>query len=182
MLPTIKRRYMSNLEQADRRLWRKPQSVTVQDIRGSMPYHHTQTGKVILVVLGIAIVLMMITYLTIEPARPIVAPTIGLLLVLRFLFASLTVEINNANVVCYFGPGLIRRKIALTDIRKVEAVRNPWIVGWGIRWMPGQYWLWNVSGYDAVELTLTNGSKFRIGTDEPEALVRAIQVNKAAVM
>jgi len=38
--------------------------------------------------------------------------------------------------------------------------------------------LWNVTGLQAVELTLTHGKKFRIGTDEPDALVRAIQINK----
>jgi hypothetical protein len=84
------------------------------------------------------------------------------------------------NVICYFGPGLIRKKIALADIREVHAVRNSWVAGWGIHWMPGRYWLWNVSGLDAVELTLTSGKKFRIGTDEPESLIRAIHISKAA--
>jgi hypothetical protein len=46
--------------------------------------------------------------------------------------------------------------------------------------MPGQYWLWNVSGYQAVELTLNNGKRFRLGSDEPEALVNALQVNKSS--
>jgi hypothetical protein len=41
--------------------------------------------------------------------------------------------------------------------------------------MPGQYWLWNVSGMGAVELQLKNGSRFRIGTDEPETLARAVE-------
>jgi hypothetical protein len=34
--------------------------------------------------------------------------------------------------------------------------------------------IWNVSGFDAVELDLAGGRHFRIGTDEPELLVRAI--------
>ena len=46
--------------------------------------------------------------------------------------------------------------------------------------MPGQYWLWNVSGLQAVELVLNNGKRFRIGTDEPENLVNAIQINKSS--
>jgi hypothetical protein len=41
--------------------------------------------------------------------------------------------------------------------------------------IPGQGWLWNVSGIDAVELTMKNGDRFRIGTDEPEKLVTAIE-------
>jgi hypothetical protein len=43
--------------------------------------------------------------------------------------------------------------------------------------MPGQYWVWNVSGLDAVELTLRSGRRFRIGTDEPEELAKAIAMN-----
>jgi hypothetical protein len=34
--------------------------------------------------------------------------------------------------------------------------------------------LWNVSGFDAVELVLDDGRRFRIGTDEPLALAAAI--------
>ena len=53
-------------------------------------------------------------------------------------------------------------------------MRNPWYVGWGIRLGPG-YWLWNVSGLSAVELVLADDRRFRVGTDEPEALSRAIE-------
>jgi len=38
--------------------------------------------------------------------------------------------------------------------------------------------LWNVSGLRAVEFLLKDGSRFRIGTDEPEALVKAIEANR----
>ena len=42
-------------------------------------------------------------------------------------------------------------------------------------------WIWNVSGLDAVELLLGDGRVLRVGTDEPEALSRAIaQVAPAA--
>ncbi len=34
--------------------------------------------------------------------------------------------------------------------------------------------LWNVSGFDAVELDLPGGRRFRVGTDEPTELVAAI--------
>ena len=35
--------------------------------------------------------------------------------------------------------------------------------------------LYNVAGMDAIELKLTNGRVFRIGTDEPDQLLQAIQ-------
>ena len=53
-------------------------------------------------------------------------------------------------------------------------VRNPWYTGWGIRLGSG-YVLWNVSGFDAVELDFASGRRFRVGTDEPSALVSAIE-------
>jgi hypothetical protein len=35
-------------------------------------------------------------------------------------------------------------------------------------------WIYNVSGFDAVEITLKNGNTYRIGTDEPKELEQAI--------
>ena len=62
-------------------------------------------------------------------------------------------------------------------IAEVRSVRNPWHAGWGIRWFPGRYLLWSVSGFQAVEVVTKDGNRFRIGTDEPEMLVQAIQTN-----
>ena len=36
-------------------------------------------------------------------------------------------------------------------------------------------WLYNVSGWDAVAITLRNGRKFSLGTDDPQGLTEAIQ-------
>lgn len=104
--------------------------------------------------------------------------TAVVMLVFLILFHSLSVEIENGVLTCYFGCGLIRRKIPLSKIDGLKSVKNPWIAGWGIRWMPGKCLLWNVSGFDAVELTFESGKRFRIGTDEPEALISAILANK----
>jgi hypothetical protein len=46
-------------------------------------------------------------------------------------------------------------------------------VGWGIRWTPAS-WMWNVSGFDAVEITYASGKRFRIGTNQPKELAAAI--------
>ena len=35
-------------------------------------------------------------------------------------------------------------------------------------------WIFNVSGFDAVEIKMENGKIFRIGTDEPKKLEHAI--------
>ena len=35
-------------------------------------------------------------------------------------------------------------------------------------------WLYNVSGFDAVAITLRDGRKFAVGTDDPHGLITAI--------
>ena len=47
-------------------------------------------------------------------------------------------------------------------------------IGWGIHLTP-YGWLYNVSGFDAVAITLRNGRKVALGTDDPHGLVDAIR-------
>ena len=96
-------------------------------------------------------------------------------LIVAALFWGLTVEVNKDVVWLYFGFGIIHRSILREHIAMVTQVRNRWWWGFGIRWTP-HGWMWNISGLDAVELTYHNGKKFRIGTDEPEALLEALKV------
>ena len=98
-----------------------------------------------------------------------------ILLIVAALFWGLTVEVNKDVVRLYFGFGIIHRSILREHIAMVTQVRNRWWWGFGIRWTP-HGWMWNISGLDAVELTYHNGKKFRIGTDEPEALLEALKV------
>ena len=73
-----------------------------------------------------------------------------------------------------FGPGVFYKEFLLTDIEDCEVVRNPWYYGWGIRLTP-HGWLYNVSGFSAVQIRLKNGEKFRLGTDTPQELCQAIK-------
>ena len=107
------------------------------------------------------------------------APVPGLTLaavVALFLasFGSLEVRVDEDAVRLRFGVGLIRRTIALDRIESTARVRNRWWYGWGIRLTP-HGWLWNVAGLDAVELRLTDGKLFRIGTGDPEGLQGALE-------
>jgi hypothetical protein len=103
-----------------------------------------------------------------------------IIITVTVLFYVLTIEINNGILICTFGIGLIQKRIPLSEIRQAKAVNNPWYGGWGIHWIIGESWLWNVSGMRGVELTFQGGHRLRIGTDEPEALVRAIETSKAS--
>ena len=93
------------------------------------------------------------------------------------LFHSLTVEIDITHLRFRFGIGLVRKSIPLAEIVEVKPVRNSWLHGWGIHWTP-HGWLYNVSGWETVEITLRSGKRFRLGTDEPQKLARAIQAAK----
>ena len=146
-----------------------------------MDYHHKQTGWTLIALSAIIGAFAIIGYVAGGSLDSLGLFAVILTIVVLLLFASLTVEVEAGNLLVLFGPGLVRRSIALQDIVDVRTVTHLRIYGWGIRWWPGRFWLWNVGGIHAVELTLKGGRHFRIGTDEPEALVRAIQNGKELI-
>jgi hypothetical protein len=134
-------------------------------------YRHTQIGWVILGVMA-AIAAFVMVRLPGPLSTPSLIP-VAVLALVAVLFATLTVEVDGEDIRLRFGIGLLRKRIPLAEVGGWEAVRNPWYAGWGIRLGPRGV-LWNVSGFDAVELALPEGRRIRIGTDEPQALVSAI--------
>ena len=115
---------------------------------------------------------IVVPQLAIAPAWFLMLPTV-LLAVVLLLFGSLRLTITDQTIEAAFGVGLLRKRIPLADVRSVTRVRNPWYCGWGIRSMPNGM-LYNVSGFDAVELSLADGRRVRLGTDEPDAVVAAL--------
>ncbi|GGD53436.1 hypothetical protein [Muriicola marianensis] len=100
-----------------------------------------------------------------------------MVLIVGFLFtiASLRITIDEHHLRIRMGLGLFRKKFVLRDITSVQAVRNPWYYGQGIRkWFWPGMWIYSVSGLDAVEIELKNGKKYRIGTDEPDVVRHCI--------
>ena len=90
------------------------------------------------------------------------------------LFVTLTVSLDDDILLIQFGIGLIRKKFFLKDILSCQVVKNPWYYGWGVRLTP-HGWLYNVSGFSAVEIKMKTGKKYRIGTDVPNELEQAIR-------
>jgi hypothetical protein len=134
-------------------------------------YKHTQIGTMVLI--GAALIVPMVIFLVFNRFLLIAAFTALLLILMTILFGSLTVEVAENKLSCWFGPGLIRKKFDLAEITAVETTRSPWYYGWGIRLTP-KGWMFNVSGFDAVEITLRSGKHFLIGTDQPHKLASAI--------
>ncbi len=90
------------------------------------------------------------------------------------LFHSLTVRISRSDIALSFGVGLIRKQFPIGDISGASIVQNRWYNGFGIRKIRGG-WLYNVSGFDAIEIQFKNKRKYRIGTNQPKELLAAVE-------
>ena len=90
------------------------------------------------------------------------------------LFHSLTVRVTRSDIALSFGVGLIRKQFPIGDISRARIVQNRWYNGFGIRKIRGG-WLYNVSGFDAIEIQLKNERKYRIGTNQPKELLAAVE-------
>lgn len=135
-----------------------------------MEYEHRQVGYLIVVTLGL--VLALFGFVAVQAgfeAGVMVIMTLVVLLLLSFV--TLTVKVNSKIVQVKFGYGLVRKSFPVSDIVSVKKVRNKWYYGWGIRvWLWPKMVIFNVSGFDAVEIVMKDGKVFRIGTDEPGKL------------
>jgi hypothetical protein len=134
-------------------------------------YEHTQFGHVIIWSL-LAIILVASGGLIGHRAPPVIVSTI--LLVCLVLFYRLKISIEDDTLSASFGLGVIRKKVRLAEIASCEPIRIRWWYGWGIHLTP-RGWLYNVSGFDAVAITLHDGKKLALGTDDPNGLATAIR-------
>jgi hypothetical protein len=138
-----------------------------------MKYEHTQSGRFLLMALGAVALVVMILAAIDHDVLPVlvVLPVIALV---AWLFSSLTVTVADERLSIRFGPGLVRISWPLREITDARPLTNPWVYGLGIHHTP-EGWLYNVGGRRAVEITLRSGRRRRIGSDEAEALTRAIR-------
>ena len=136
------------------------------------PYQHTQIGYVLIVALGAA-TLMIVRLLFVTNFNLGAILVLAVMALCLLAFATLTVQVTERDIHLRFGIGFLQRHFALKDIQSYRAVRNPWYYAWGIHAIPGG-WIFNVSGWEAVELQMKNGSRYRIGTNDVQSLMEAI--------
>ena len=91
-----------------------------------------------------------------------------------FSISSLRIQIFEGILRWRFGLGLLKKERLIANIESASPVRNKWWYGWSVRILPHCI-LYNAWGLDAVEIVFTDGSRLRLGTDEPETLCRTIQ-------
>jgi hypothetical protein len=143
-----------------------------------MEYQHTQWGYTAIPTLLLFVVIIPITTSDDETTAAITAMLIVFtiaLLAIVLLFSRLEVTVSGGRIVTAFGFGRPHREVDLADVAAVRQVRNSWIQGWGIRKITGG-WMYNVWGLDAVEVELSSGKIFRIGTNDPENLLATISL------
>ncbi len=140
-------------------------------------YEHTQIGYLIIFVLFAATVFVAITGIAAPSDRGVLV-TDGIieliLLICAIVFSRLTIKIDEETLLACFGIGLICKKVPLSEIVRCESICIRWWYGWGIHLTP-YGWLYNVSGLDAVAITLRDGRKFALGTNDPNGFTSAVR-------
>jgi hypothetical protein len=140
--------------------------------------HFTQYGKLMFYIFIPVIIISLLKFYTHyhlgnTDFTPVILITFILSLVLLLVY-RLTITISEQYVSFKMGIGLINKKYPISDIKSVKIVKNNWMYGWGIRVIPGG-WLYNVSGFKAIELRFHSSDKIiRIGTDKPEEVTSEI--------
>ena len=142
-------------------------------------YKHTQIGYLMLVVTLAVLVFFAWVYITAR-AEPVsvdsgtnfaVTAIMAFILFILASFATLTASIDENCLRIKLGYGIFAKMFPLNQIASVQAVKNHWYYGWGVKvWFWPYMWIYNVSGFDAVEIIMRNGKIYRIGTDTPSEL------------
>ena len=139
-----------------------------------MPYNHTQFGRWHYVLLGVALAACVAAFLARSqpPLAVILAISAAIIAACGLVFGSLTIRDEGQWLAVCFGPlPLLRKTIRYAGITGVEIGRTTIIDGWGIHYMPGRGWTYNVWGFACVKLTL--GRKIvRVGTDDAHELAK----------
>ncbi|MGI9472132.1 MAG: hypothetical protein ACR2NZ_11395 [Rubripirellula sp.] len=144
----------------------------------TVTYNHTQRGMFLRFWLGglfaVFACLSVTMFVNEEPwTAALFVGVTALLGGLALVFRSLNVQVTSELVCVSFGAGMINKSILLDDIADLSIVQTRWYHGWGIKWY-GRGFLYNIAGFDAVQIELRNGRQCRVGTDEPQALRDAI--------
>jgi len=147
-------------------------------------YENTQPGAFIRVMIGswvfffgvLAVVMLVLGQKEAAIGLGVVTVMAAVILgIVYALFHSLTVRVSRSDIALSFGVGLIRKQFPIGDISSASIVQNRWYNGFGIRKIRGG-WLYNVSGFDAIEIQLKNERKYRIGTNQPKELLAAVEL------
>lgn len=139
-------------------------------------YFHSQFGYAFFIMCGaISVVVFTALYQNRTGLEGVAISFLIMGLILLF-FYNLTIKVNHEKITWTFGIGLINKQLEISQVKSTRIVENPWYCGWGIRMM-SEGTLYNISGFQAVNLELKDGTHIRLGTDEPQQLKAAIDAH-----
>jgi len=141
-------------------------------------YDHTQWAPMYWLLLLPALTALSVA--VVQSGRPqVVWPMLivgGILMATAFSFRFLRAVDVGQHLAIRYGPiPLFRKRIAYADIRAATPDKTSMIDGWGIHWVPGRGWTYNLWGFDCVRLDLAGGKVIRVGTDDPRGLAEFTQ-------
>ncbi|MGH7328650.1 MAG: hypothetical protein ACREJX_09905 [Polyangiaceae bacterium] len=147
-------------------------------MNGKIVYEHRQIGWVtIVVIVGVIAALSVALAISERNGEQQRAFNVVIIVVavIGAIFSSLTIRITDRSMAWWFGVPMIGRQIRLDEVESIGPTRTNIMEGWGIHltWWHG--WVWNVSGFNAVQIKLRSGMRFAVGTPEPQAVVEAVE-------
>lgn len=154
----------------------------------TVDYTHTQRGRSHWIALAVGVVVSVLPLLFGDVRAAVILASCAALpaVFVAWAFSAMTVTVTADVVEVRFRLGWPHRSVKRRNIESHEPVKSPWWYGWGLRFIPGGF-MWNVWGPDSVELRMAPdasdsflfadrpGKAFRIGTDDPEGLDRALR-------
>ena len=137
-----------------------------------MDYGHTQTSPLFLLLAAIGIGFFVGGSQADGQKLSLALFSIGAVwFLLALSFRQLTCRDEGAHLRISFGPlPIFRRKLLYSRLEKVKQNRSRLLDGWGIHLCTRGGWVWNLWGFDCVDIDFTGGKKLRLGTDDPEGL------------
>lgn len=137
-------------------------------------YHNKQPARALALLIAIPLLVCLLTAISRKEHAFSLWMISSLFLLVFMLFSSLTITVSNERLQWHFGPGLIRKQIPMHEIAGAEIIRTRLWDGLGIHYTK-RGWLYNVSGRDAVAVTLKDGKGVVLGSNDPVGLWEAIQ-------
>jgi hypothetical protein len=137
-----------------------------------MSYQHTQHGPLgwLLLIVAIGPAILSAVVVAPSPVAIVLGVVAGVFVALAACFGSLTVTDRGDRLSIRYGPlPLFGSSVVYSTITQLRIGRSALIDGWGIHYIPGRGWTYNLWGRDCVEIQMAS-SKLRIGTDDASRL------------
>jgi len=148
-----------------------------------MRYDHTQRSPLWLAVMLCAFLCFVGAWMArMEPVPTAILAASGtLVLCFAAMFVWLNVRDEDECLVVRFGPiSLFGTRIDYANILSAKPDRTKIIDGWGVHWIPGRGWTYNLWGFDCVCIT-TGKKTIRVGTDDVAGLMALLEQKSRAV-